>query len=247
MSDFWEERPAVEPEGKTTEVCVSFLINLAFPLHVKLTNMQSKGCECLLGLSSLVCNLAIGIMLRTAHPVLLTVSYMLPHGQHPRAATKTGSDKSSSLLASVPTRCLSGFCLCHHWAAKVLDWLGSCPPSNDSSAMAILWAYFQIMESQYYWVIAAAPPCFFFFHLLQTLVRPVWLWKDLCCSLRQEVWAEKDGRMETIYIMLERCGVHKAVLTGILMGIRGKRLEGTSALGFSGCLECIIAFLNTNR
>lgn len=36
----------VEPEGKTTEVCVSFLTNLASPLYVKWTNMQSKGCEC---------------------------------------------------------------------------------------------------------------------------------------------------------------------------------------------------------
>lgn len=29
--------------------------------------------------------------------------------------------------------------------------------------------------------------------------------------------------MEAAFLLLERCGVHKAMYTGILMGIRGKR------------------------
>lgn len=37
--------------------------------------------------------------------------------------------------------------------------------------------------------------------------------------------------MEIAFPMLERCGVHKAMQTGILMGIRGKRSEGTLTLG----------------
>lgn len=41
----------------------------------------------------------------------------------------------------------------------------------------------------------------------------------------------EDRGMETAFLLLERCGVYKAMQAGILMGIRSKRSEGTLTLG----------------
>jgi len=41
---------------------------------------------------------------------------------------------------------------------------------------------------------------------------------------------EKDREMETAFLLLGRCGMPKALQTGVLLGIRGKRSEGTLTL-----------------
>lgn len=131
--------------------------------------------------------------------------------------------KADARILAIP--CLPAFCLCHQWAGEVLGCLGSHLPNNVSGAMATLWTYGLITKL---WrsniiVLLQWPHLvfffFFFFHVLKTFARG-----------RRWMWVMRDGETETAFLLLERCGMHKAMQTGILMGTRGRRSEGTLTL-----------------
>lgn len=131
--------------------------------------------------------------------------------------------RADARILAIP--CLPAFCLCHHWAGEVLGCLGSHLPNNVSSAMAMLWTYYQIMEIQYYCVVAVAPPFSLFFPHGKNKQT-----KKTFARGRRWVWVMRDGETGTAFLLLEWCGMHKAMQTGILMGMRGRRSEGTLTL-----------------